>query len=426
MFSLRKLQSKLIGLLPHEIRFSIIRQMIHIHDESINGFRFMVATTKDEIEQGFELLYDSYLNEGLMDANQTQLRITKYHLLPSSTMIIAKKGKEVVATVTHILDSSFGLPVETNVDLKAFKAGKKRVAEISALAIKKRFRRNHSLLFGLTRFLYFFAVENLGATHWIICINKKVSDYYKAIFFFNTIIEDFKYDFVNCSHSSVLYCDLQAQQNLFFNHYGQLSKSKNLYAFYNDLNRNKLHLLPEGNYKTASLPILNPDMLNYFFNHKAAIIQNLSENEKKDILNSYADPTYEAVVSILEKNQGERRRYARRIVNLTGFYINKYTNSIHSIFIANVSMVGLLIYCPVPIQKGDLIKLQIDISADEKIPIEAEVAAIVQSGKFAVKLHPDENPQWETYINNLEEYIKSYSLKPKAKSEIKSKRRKTS
>lgn len=416
----------MMGLLPNEIRFSVIRQMIHINDDSIREFRFMVATTKDEIEQGFQLLYDSYLSEGLMDANNTRLRITKYHLLPTSTMIIAKKGSEVVATVTHILDSSFGLPVETNINLKPFKAGKKRVAEISALAIKKGLRRNHSLLFGITRFLYFFAVENLGATHWVICINRKVSDYYKAIFFFNPIVEDFKYDFVNAKHSSVLYCDLHAQQSLFFSHYNQLEKSKNLYSFYNDINRSKLHDLPKGSYKTASLPVLNTEMLNYFFIHKAKIIQNLSENEKKDILNSYADPTYESVLNIIEENQAQRRRYARRIVNLTGFYISNYSNSIHSIFIANVSMVGLLIYCPVPIPKGAPVKLQIDISADEKIQIRAEVAAIIQTGKFAVKLLPHENPNWENYINNLEEYIKSYSLKPKENSEIKSKQRKTS
>ncbi len=426
MFSFRKLQWKLMALLPNEIKFSIIRQMINVSADSVNEFRFMVATTKDEIEQGFQLLYDSYVNEGLMDANKTHLRITKYHLLPTSTMIIAKKGKEVVATVTHILDSSFGLPVEANVDLKLFKTGKKRVAEISALAIKREFRRNHSLLFGMTRFLYFFAVENLGATHWVICINKKVSDYYKAIFFFHPIVEDFKYDFVNAKHSSVLYCDLHAQQNLFFSHYNQLEKSKNLHGIYNDINRNQLHVLPDGNFKTASLPVLNPDMLNYFFINKTAIIQNLTENEKKEILNSYADPSYEEVVKVLEENQAERRRYARRVVNLTGFYISKNTNSIHSIFIANVSMVGLLIYCQVPIQKGDSVNLQIDISADEKIPIKAEVAAIIQNGKFAVTLKPTENPQWENYINNLEEYIKSYSLKTKAKSETKFKRRKTS
>lgn len=399
--------------LPDDVRYAIIRSRIDITKGSLDGYHFKIATTQDEIEQGFRLLYESYRESGLMNSNKSELRVTKYHLMPTSSMIVGKNGSEVVATVTHVLDSPFGLPLEGQGDLSEMRKTPNAIAEISALAIKKGYRRNHSLLFALTRYLYNYSVYHCGVKYWVICISSRVQDYYKAIFFFTPLSEKtFKYDFVNGNPSVTLKADLRGLVGLFENHYKSLPPDKNLYDFYLNTDREGKDEYPEFIFKTVTLPVFNPEMLNYFFNQKTSVLSELTSAEKQEVLNAYHDPLYESLLDKEGNQVAGRRKDPRRTVNMRGFLIVNEggINQIINVSIVNISRGGLLLFSMHPLPEGPEIELQAEIVQDQTILVKAKILARVSESKFACRVEAEKSPAWVHFIDSIESHIREFRL----------------
>lgn len=409
--SFRSLKWKLFKLLPDVLRFKIVRNSIHIEPEALIEFKIKIAETKEELEQGFKLLYESYYEDGLMAENSVNLRITKYHILPTSNMIIALKGKEVIATVTHILDSPLGLPCDSNTDLKNLRKQSKRIAEISALAIKKEYRRNHSLLFAVTRYLYHYAVNYAGVDTWVICIRKRVQDYYGALFFFTPTNEkSFKYQFVNGVDAVVMNCNLSKLPELFKKHYDKQKPEKNLFKFYCVDDRSTLEKYPHSDFKTPTLPVLTPKLISYFFEQKLPILNELTDLEKREVLNSYFDVDYEKILSVTQNQNLDLRRNPRRVVTLDGtvFFIDeniKIKSAEASVL--NVSLQGLLISCNQSLTNQQPIQIQIKLSNSFKVRLKLEVLYQISEFKYATKIIGPINPAWQLYIEKLESVILS-------------------
>lgn len=289
-FSPRKLSWKLFHFLPEKIKSGIIRNSISIDESQLEGIEIRVASNKNEINQAFKLLYESYLANGLMDSKDHELRVTKYHCLPTSIIIVAIYKGEVIGTVTHVLDSQLGLPSEVAVDLSSFRKSGKRIAEISALAIKKDFRRSHSLVFSLTRYMYHYATQYAGVNYWIIGVRSNVASYYQAVFFFHRFkTKKIAHGFVNNSPSYFLYANLGELESLFLKYYAHKEHSKNLFKFYWQQDLKKIGSFEQFKFK---LPIhygFEQESLELFFREKEKIIESLSEKEKLEVLNAYKE-----------------------------------------------------------------------------------------------------------------------------------------
>ncbi len=289
-FSPRKLSWKLFQLLPEKMKCGIIRNSISIDASQLSGVEIRVASSKNEINQAFKLLYESYHANGLMNSKDHELRITKYHCLPTSIIIVAIYRGEVIGTVTHVLDSQLGLPSDGAVDLRSFRKRGKRIAEVSALAIKKEFRRSHSLMFSLTRYMYHYATQFAGVNYWIIGVRSNVACYYQALFFFHRFkTKKISHGFVNNSPSYFLYANLSELEGLFSKHYSHKEDSKNLFKFYMQHDLQKI-----GNFKQFkfNLPIhygFEQESLELFFREKEKIIESLCEKEKLEVLNAYKE-----------------------------------------------------------------------------------------------------------------------------------------
>lgn len=400
--------------MPDDVRYSIIRSQIDIKKELLVDFKFKIATTQDEIEQGFRLLYECYIENGLMNPNNSELRITKFHLLPTSAMIVGKRGDEVVATVTHVMDSQLGLPCESHGNMEELRKQPNPIAEISALAIKKGYRRNNSILFALTRYLYSYSTIHCGVKYWVICINSRVEDYYRAIFFFTPLGgKIFKYDFVNGKSSVTLKADLNGLVGLFENHYKPLAPHQNLYDFYLHDDREEFEVWPEFVFKTSTLPVFNPDMLKYFFDKKVNILSGLTADEKLEVLNAYHDPVYESVLENEMASQASRRKDPRRTVNMRGFLIfnNGLLNQLVNVSILNVSLGGMLIFCEHDLPEGQELEFQIEIIKDQTILVKSAVIARISETRFACRVEPERNAAWIQFITNIESTINEFNSK---------------
>lgn len=74
-----------------------------------------IATSRWELFTAFRLVYQEYRKAGLVHPNPLEVRLTPYHLLPTTDVIVAATpaGKEAACTVTLVRDGRMGLPIES-------------------------------------------------------------------------------------------------------------------------------------------------------------------------------------------------------------------------------------------------------------------------------------------------------------------------
>ena len=70
------------------------------------------AVSRDELEQAYRLVYESYVREGYMVRQPSGMRLSAFNALPGTATFVAKMGSEVVGSLTVVPDSAMGLPME--------------------------------------------------------------------------------------------------------------------------------------------------------------------------------------------------------------------------------------------------------------------------------------------------------------------------
>ncbi len=97
-----------------------------------------LARSKEDLTQAFRLLYTSYVSAGLTSINSLKMRVTPYHVLPTTEVFVAKAADEVVATMTMTADSDAGLPMDKMYGNEVTELrGSKRVAEMGCFADRR-------------------------------------------------------------------------------------------------------------------------------------------------------------------------------------------------------------------------------------------------------------------------------------------------
>lgn len=146
-----------------EIRLRKTRALLNNpHETAVN---YAIANEREYLESAFGLVYQAYTEVGLQAPNELGIRFTKYHLLPGSKVFVAiyrpelakptvdrghiNDGKTIVGTLTLVLDSSFGLPVEQvcGPEIQALRDEGRRLAEVIALAVHPDFRKHNVMMY---------------------------------------------------------------------------------------------------------------------------------------------------------------------------------------------------------------------------------------------------------------------------------------
>lgn len=416
-FSPRKLIWKVFEYLPKRIKHSLIRNSIDIDKSQLEGIQIRVAKDQNEINQAFKLLYEAYLTSGLMDPKSHELRITKFHCLPTSIIVVAVQGGEVIGTVTHVLDSQLGLPTDMSVDLSSFRKRGKRIAEISALAVKKGYRRSHSLLFAMTRYTFQYATKYAGVNYWIIGVRSSVASYYEGLFFFNRFkTKKIAHGFVKDSPSYFLYANLNELESLFLKYYGSKPDNKNLYKFYW---QRKLHEIGDFSQFKFNLPInynYDKDSFENYFREKERIIESLSEFEKLEVLNAYKEiyPEFfqDNEVGVLNA------RFMRKGVRYLSFYeievlknLNNQDNSIslNKEFITNGHMLnfsktGFLLRTSQKLNIGDHYIIRFPLKYPLERMISFRVVNDMKNNTFSGVILNSPAP-WQDFISQIESHF---------------------
>lgn len=154
-------------------------------------YEFRIADTGGELLQAFGLLYREYLHAGYVAESAGELLFTRHHLLPETTVFVARRGGNVLSTATVVRDSSeFGLPMDDlyENELAALRSQGRRVLEICALASDRR-EFSRSGIQDFTRLLFLFCL-NLDVDDVCIMVNPKHAPLYTCRCEFDVLGEE--------------------------------------------------------------------------------------------------------------------------------------------------------------------------------------------------------------------------------------------
>lgn len=395
---------KFFERIPKKIKYFLYRKLIRVPSALPAGLIFKIAETREELEAALALLHNSYVEVGLMKAHPSGLRVTPYHMLPSSTTLVGKVNDEVVATVTIIRDSQMGLPSDVFVDLDKLRQGGDRIAEISALAIKRGYRGQ--LLLHLMKFLYESCVKYLGINHLVATLTTDSGSHqlYEAILFFEPVQArvETNYAFSNFRPVIAEHLNLDLAFGKFEKFYSSVKKSSDLFQFFTKdvLTCNRF---PERQYNQIDYPVLSESDFRYFFTERSNVLDKMNVEQLRAAQIIFKGHAEEEIITeaLGKKNVISLNTFTKRNryeVSLTA--ISKFDDQLQSIRILNISREGLKISSEKKI-KGSSVDLIIKGPDGISQKIHAEKSWENGHGVYGLKIVKS-NPVWQEMIDYFE------------------------
>ncbi|MBY0472431.1 hypothetical protein K2X30_14800 [bacterium] len=340
---------KLLSFLPRRLRYAAYREMIRVKLPPQNTV-FKIAETEDEISQALTILHRAYVQEGLMDPHPSGMRVTLYHALPTTTILIAKRNDEVLGTLTMIRDNPIGLPGEGLMNLERLRNEGHQIAEVSALAIQPRYRGR--LLFPLLKFMYTYSTKYLAIDTLLAVTTKQWSIFYESILFFKIfpVSSDSKgYTFVDYNTPVALSLNLKEAFSEFARYYGGRRFNRGLFHYF-VVEDSPEFQFPAREFFRASDPVMTPKLLNLFFRKKTNLFEKLSPDELDVFRRLYPEKEFQR---LFETRFPNKQRHSRRPVNCKGEL--HLGDEIIPILLINASLKG---FCAIsqgdPIQSGQV------------------------------------------------------------------------
>ncbi len=150
---------------------------------------YRIVSNRWERIAAYRLVYETYLRRGLIPQNHFRLRVTPYHMLPTTQTFIAVKNQEVVCAVSLIGDGQLGLPMESVYSEEVNQARSRGlyVGEVSCLACRcDDFRQFLPIFVQLTRLMAQHA-RGQGMNQFLIAVHPKHAKFYQRFMGFEQI-----------------------------------------------------------------------------------------------------------------------------------------------------------------------------------------------------------------------------------------------
>jgi hypothetical protein len=193
----------LLTMLPRPLRRRLIRSRMGFADTDIDGFEVTLAESEADTFAAARGVHDSYVERGIMTPHPTGLRVTPHVVLPTTRVFVAKLAGRVVGTISLVIDSPMGLPMDAvyGAELAALRTPTTRVAEVGALAIARE-HRGTGLVFLLNRIMFECAAR-LAIDRLVIAVHPDAEDLYAATMLFERFAGERCYPGLNRSARAV-------------------------------------------------------------------------------------------------------------------------------------------------------------------------------------------------------------------------------
>lgn len=290
---LLKLVKPFVDILPKDWLYTFYRNQIEVPQTLPKELSIRVANTLKEIEEAFSIIHANYRKHDLIDIKKTESLVTKFHLLPTTTVVVALWNNEIIGTITLINDSPLGLPSE---GLYSFNDLRKQntlnLAEGAFFAI----REEHEKTVALPLIKYFYELarrfHNIDTLILPLPDNKNVNQIYEAIFFIKSISKETYTPHPYLNYGSVRLYQLNY---LFVNkqmvkHYWLKPPSKDLLNFLYNCEFSNFEYPEEVSQKWSA------DDLRQLFSENDELKESLSEFEKICLKEFYKESIYENIL----------------------------------------------------------------------------------------------------------------------------------
>lgn len=148
-----------------------------------------LAESPQELFESFHILYDAYRQAGLVQSNPFRMRITPYHTLETTEVMIAKIGGVINSTLTMTGDGTLGLPMDSMYaeETTWLRSRGYRLAEIGSLADRRNSTVRFVKVFKELAKLVVQAAASRGYTGLVIATHPRHAGFYVRSFGFTEI-----------------------------------------------------------------------------------------------------------------------------------------------------------------------------------------------------------------------------------------------
>ncbi|HSD35908.1 MAG TPA: hypothetical protein VLC92_00270 [Rhodocyclaceae bacterium] len=343
----RNLVRALTAVLPRRARSAVYRNLVKCDAAPPGRLILKLAETQEELEACFKLLHDAYVGAGFMTPDESGMRVTIYHALPTTTTLLAKYDNRVVGTLSLIRESPLGFPLQKIFDIEAIRRAGGNIAEVSALAVDRHFQATGGMiLFPLMKFMYEYATRFFDTRHLVIAVNPRHIGLYESLLFFKRLKQNpvDHYDFVNGAPAVGAHLDLASAAETYRKYYDHKASGKNLYRYFTALQMPNI-VFPDKRFFTTNDPVMTPALINCFFNLRTRVFQKLGEQEKRQLHEIYDLPAYKAYLPRVSE-EGEKKSVSRRqhqrfsVMCPAEFFIDKREEVLFPLMVIECSMTG--------------------------------------------------------------------------------------
>lgn len=144
-------KSRLFSALPRDVQRRLLLRYVRFDEQKLAALRVHLAETPADVRGAVRLLHEVYSRCGIIRPNTAGLHVTKYNALPTTMIFVAKEGSRVVGTLSMVLDTPLGLPMDSThrPELDALRGQGLRLAEVVGTACSEDYRGS-----GLVFYLY--------------------------------------------------------------------------------------------------------------------------------------------------------------------------------------------------------------------------------------------------------------------------------
>ncbi|KMQ52714.1 Dinucleotide-utilizing enzyme involved in molybdopterin and thiamine biosynthesis family 2 [Chitinispirillum alkaliphilum] len=256
-------------------------------NKNAKELHFKIADTKEELEQAFNIVHDTYVKEGYIDPQPYGMRLSIYHSLPFTTTFVGKSDDEVIITCTLFLESELGLPIDKmfSEEINKLRKNQRLIAEIGAFAVRPgQKNQNVNNVIHLHKMIIEYATKFFNIDDLVITINPKHQGYYKYVWLFDRIGQEKRYAALKNQPVIALRYNLRTKEKQVKESYSDAPPERNLHHF---VYEKKCKSFEWPTTQAAPSVVWDRSLLTYFFEEKTSIFHDTSKEVLAKILKFY-------------------------------------------------------------------------------------------------------------------------------------------
>ncbi|WP_165312847.1 N-acyl amino acid synthase FeeM domain-containing protein [Vibrio ziniensis] len=245
---------------------------------------YKIADGKEALEQAFSLVWKNYVETGLQRDDHEGIRFTKYHMLPDTRVFVACYHKalsdqtpekfdgkgQIVGTVTLVLDSPMGLPMEEFCasEVAKLRAEGRRMAEVIAFSVNPKYTK-YKVFLHMFKLLFQFAAMK-EVTDLCCSVTERHIKFYRKVCLFEPMGELLPYSAAYKLKVQGHRLNIEEAQKKAENFYSGKEFDADLHRFFftEGFNRNKGEGEP-----------LSEELLHYFLKERSDFLVNVPEDD---------------------------------------------------------------------------------------------------------------------------------------------------